>query len=365
MVHLCLAVTGLLSPLASSCMVTLSYQISFHVLANWHRKVNCHLLVCPTDPAVPRENCPGHPRQGVPNQVGPLSIKVTLSILSLSSLSTQSLFLSNTLHPCSASSRSWRKKALAWQLHTGGLCFSLGEREQAVQCVLSHWSLVQTYFKACGSQQGSYVLLLIFTSIWSTLSKSTQWDLYRVINIPQLSGLPLPCSKSSYHSLAISDTPGYCVFSSDYNSLLRFVWKKEKFRVFLGHWLTFSSSLSFFPCSHREVNFQTGGWRREPHQNRALLLWNLMEIWPQIFTLNLLDTHTFPILCICCYHRFSSCQLHAVPAPHMAKPGVFAEGCRMYPVPGCPGFCSNVPVVFSEMRRKLRVLIIPGAKLKV
>lgn len=72
----------------------------------------------------------------------------------------------------------------------------LGEQEQVVQYVLSHWSLVQTYFKAGGSQQGSYVLLLIFTSIQSTLSKSTQWDLYRVINRSQLSGLPVPCSKS-------------------------------------------------------------------------------------------------------------------------------------------------------------------------
>lgn len=83
----------------------------------------------------------------------------------------------------------------------------LGEQEQVVQYVLSHWSLVQTYFKAGGSQQGSYVLLLIFTSIQSTLSKSTQWDLYRVINRSQLSGLLVPCSKS----LAILDVLGYCV----------------------------------------------------------------------------------------------------------------------------------------------------------
>lgn len=48
--------------------------------------------------------------------------------------------------------------------------------------------------------------------------------------------------------------------------------------------------------------------------------------------------------------------------PHMAKPGVFVEGSRMDPVPGCPGVCSNAFIVFSEMRRKLRVLIIPGAK---
>lgn len=112
-----------------------------------------------------------------------------------SSLSTEA-FLSTILHPCSASSGSQGEKALAWKLHAGGLCFSLGEQEWVVKYVLSHWSLVQTYFKACGSQQGSYVSLLLFTSIWSTLPKSTQWDLYRVINRPQLSGLPLPCSKS-------------------------------------------------------------------------------------------------------------------------------------------------------------------------
>lgn len=185
--------------------------------------------MCPTDPAVPRENCPGHPRQGVPNHVGPLSIKVMLSSPLVSSLSRQKPFFPI---PCISFCLLWvlGRKALAWQLHTGGLCFSLGEQEQVLQCVLSHWSLVQTYFKACGSQQGSYVLLLIFTSIWSTLSKSTQWDLYRVINIPQLSGLPLPCSKSSYHSLAVSDTPGYYVLLFPrLNSLLLFVGKKEKF----------------------------------------------------------------------------------------------------------------------------------------
>lgn len=105
-------------------------------------------------------------------------------------------FLSTILHPCSASSGCWGEKALAWQLHAGGLCFSLGEQEWIEQYVLSHWSLVQTYFKVCGSQQGSYVSLLIFTSVWSTLSKSTQLDLCRVINRPHLSGLPLLCSKS-------------------------------------------------------------------------------------------------------------------------------------------------------------------------
>lgn len=196
------------APLASSCMVTLSYQPSLQVKA---QKVNFHVLVCPTDPAVTRESCPGHPRQGVPKQVRPLSIKATLSSPLLPGLSTQKPFFPVPCILVLLPPGLGGKKALAWQLHTGGLCFSLGEWEQAVQCVLSHWSLVQTFFKACGSQQGSYVLLLIFTSIWSTLSKSTQWDLCRVINIPQLSGLPLLCSKSSYHSLAVSDTPGYCV----------------------------------------------------------------------------------------------------------------------------------------------------------
>lgn len=155
-------------------------------------------------------------------------------------------------------------------------------------------------------------------------------------------------------------------FPSDYNSLLLFVRKEEKFRILLGHWLTFSSSLSFFPCSHQEVNFQTGGCRRESHQNRALHLWNLMEISSRIFTnLNLLDTDTFPTLCICRYHRFRSHQLRAVPAPHMTKPDVFVEGSRMYPVAGRPGVCSNVPIIFSEMRRKLHVVLTPGAKHKV
>lgn len=88
-VHLRLAAAGLLSPLASNCMVTLSCQT---VLANWHRRVNCHVSVCPTDPAVPRENCPGHPRQGVPNHVGPPSTKVMLSSPLLSSLSRQKPF---------------------------------------------------------------------------------------------------------------------------------------------------------------------------------------------------------------------------------------------------------------------------------
>lgn len=92
LVHLCLEATGPLSPLASSCMGTLSYQTSLQVLANWHRRVNCHVLARPTDPAVPRENCPGHPSQGVPNQVGSLSIQVTLSSPLLSSLSTQKPF---------------------------------------------------------------------------------------------------------------------------------------------------------------------------------------------------------------------------------------------------------------------------------
>lgn len=137
MVCLWLAATSLLSPLASICMVTLSHQTSLQALANWHRRVNCHVLVCPTDPAVPRENCPGHPRQGVPNHVGPLSIKVMLSSPLLSSLSRQKPFFPI---PCISFCllRVLRRKALAWQLRTGGLCFSLGEREQVVQCVLSH-----------------------------------------------------------------------------------------------------------------------------------------------------------------------------------------------------------------------------------
>lgn len=278
----------------------------------------------------------------------------TFQSFTVQSLHTKA-FLSNTLHPCSVSSRSWRKKALAWQLHTGGLCFSLGEEEQVVQCILSHWSLVQTYFKACGSQQGSYVSLLIFTSIWSTLSKSTQWDLCRVINIPQLSGLPLPCSKSSYHSLVISDTPGYCVLlflrlqfpppvCTEKGKIQSFAWT-------LTHLFIKLILLSMFTLGSELLD----RWLKERISSEQ-------GIAP-------LKSHGNLVLVVPfqhgCYHRFSSCQCHTVPTPHMAKPDVFVEGSRMDPVPGCPGVCSNLSIVFSEMRRKLCVLIIPGAKHKV
>lgn len=210
------------------------------------------------------------------------------------SLLSTKAFPSTILHPSSASSGSRGKKALAWQLHTGGLCFSLGEQERVVEYVLSHWSLVQIYFKACGSQQGSYVSLLIFTSIQSTLSESTQWNLYRVINRPQLSGFPLPCSKS------FLPFPGYTWHSwilcliFPLTTIHFFLRKKERFLVLLGHWLNFSSSLSFFPRAHREVDCQMGSRRRESRQNRALHLQNLLEICSQIFTnLYLLDIDTF------------------------------------------------------------------------
>lgn len=110
----------------------------------------------------------------------------------------QSLSIKSSLptvpYPHSAFPGARGESTTAWQLCAGGLRCSPGEQEWGVQCAQRHWSLVQTYFKARGSQQGSYTPLLIFTSIQSTLSKSTQWDLYRVINRPQLSRLPLPCS---------------------------------------------------------------------------------------------------------------------------------------------------------------------------
>ena len=164
-VHMCLVATGLLSPLASSRMVCLSRQTSSAVLANWHRRVNCHVLVCPTDTAAPRElpwapearssqsggvsslksdtfqtlAVPGdaaHPpleegdngfgwvqtpqclalrvswlpatcrREGKAQEVSPHSRR------QVQSLSTKA-FLSTILHPWSASSGSWGGKALA------------------------------------------------------------------------------------------------------------------------------------------------------------------------------------------------------------------------------------------------------------
>lgn len=198
-------------------------------------------------------------------------------------------------------------------------------------------------------------MLLIFTSIWSTLSKSTQWDLYRVINIPQLSGLPLPCSKSSYHSLAVSDTPGYRVllfprlqFTAP---LCREKGKNQSFAWTLTHLFIKLILVSMF-TSGNELSDRAGGKDLIGTGHCITgISWKFGH------------TDTFPILS--CYHRFSSRQLHAVPTPHMAKPGAFVEGARMYPVPECPRVCSNVPTVFSEMRRKLCVLIIPGAKHEV
>lgn len=192
-------------------------------------------------------------------------------------LSTKT-FLSAVLHPHSASSGAWGENAVVWQLRAGGLRFRPGEQEQVVQYALSHWSLVQTYFKAHGSRQGSYVLLLIFTSIRSTLSKSTQWDLCRVINRPQLSGLPLPCSQSF---LLLT---GY----TWYSRILRLVFllattcflSKEKAKIssFAG---TLAHLFIMFISLQRAnwaVDCLTGSWRRKSHQNRVSHLWNLMEM---------------------------------------------------------------------------------------
>lgn len=73
-VRVLLVATGLLSPLASSCVVDLSPQTALQVLANWHRRVNFHVLVCPTDPAAPRE-LPMAPERRSAQPSGVLSLK--------------------------------------------------------------------------------------------------------------------------------------------------------------------------------------------------------------------------------------------------------------------------------------------------
>lgn len=186
------------------------------------------------------------------------------------------------------------------------------------------------------------------------MSKSTQWDLYRVINIPQLSGLPLPCSKSSYHSLAVSDTPGYYVLLFPrLNSLLLFVGKKEKFSFAwtLAHLLIKLILVSMFTWGS-ELSDRWLKERISSEQGIALLKsrGNVVILIP--FQHSVVTTGSVLV-------SFMLSQLHTWPNQ------VSVEGSRMYPVPGCPRVCSNIPTVFSEMRKKLCVLIIPRAKHKV
>lgn len=136
---------------------------------------------------------------------------------------------------------------MAWQLHVGGLHSSPGEQEWGVQCVLRHWSLVQTYFKARGSQQGSYVLLLIFTSIQSTLSKSTQWDCYRVINRPNSQDSHCHAQSCSYRSLATHGTHGYCASFFHWLQFISHLSNKKKRKDPQPCWDTCSSFHHAYP----------------------------------------------------------------------------------------------------------------------
>lgn len=141
------------------------------------------------------------------------------------------------------------------------------------------------------------------------MSKSTQWDLYRVINIPQLSGLPLPCSKSSYHSLAMSDTPGYCVLilprlqfippvCTEKGKILSFAWTLAHLfiKLILFSMFTSGSELSD-RCLEERISSEQGTACLKSHGNLVILIpfqHSVVTIGLVLVSFMLPQLHTWP-----------------------------------------------------------------------